>query len=400
MPKIALTPYIVKNTICPDGKQKLDLFDQDCKGLMLEIRSTGGKTYYFRYQDVRGKTRHLKLADADDVSLSQARSLVDKKRNQLAMGEDPSEQKSALKKVPTVYEFIYERYIPFAKGYKRSWITDEGLLRNHVVPHWGKRYMDEITKQDFIKLITDHRKTHAPGSCNRLLILVKYLFNLAMRWEVTGVKSNPTDGFPMFEEHNTRERFLTKEEAASLYREVKRSENRMLQYIVPMLILTGARKAEVLNSKWEDFDLEKQTWRIPITKGGKARYVPLSDGAISLLNSMPRIPDCPYAFPNPDTEKPFVSIFYSWHRARTLAGLADLRIHDLRHSFASFLVNAGRSLYEVQRILGHTHIKTTQRYSHLSHDSLLSAANEAAKCVPLSMTIAATQPVGAAHMLS
>lgn len=89
-------------------------------------------------------------------------------------------------------------------------------------------------------------------------------------------------------------------------------------------------------------------------------------------------------FPNPDSLKPYVHIFSSWNTARKKAGLPDVRIHDLRHSFASFLVNSGRSLYEVQKILGHTQVKTTQRYAHLSQDALVSAANEVGKIIPLS----------------
>jgi site-specific recombinase XerD len=109
--------------------------------------------------------------------------------------------------------------------------------------------------------------------------------------------------------------------------------------------------------------------------------VPISDGVIHLLQSVPNT--CDYVFANPKTRKPFVSIFCSWNTARKSVGLDEVRIHDLRHSFASFLVNNGRSLYEVQRILGHTQIKTTQRYAHLSNDSLLAAANEVSKAVPI-----------------
>ena len=157
----------------------------------------------------------------------------------------------------------------------------------------------------------------------------------------------------------------------------------MLRYIVPMLILTGARKREVLDARWADFDIERHQWRIPVTKTGKARFVPISDGAIKLLASIPRINGCSWAFANPKTCKPFVSIFYSWDTARQSAGLSDVRLHDLRHSFASFLVNAGRSLYEVQKILGHTQIKTTQRYAHLAQETLLEAANTVARTVPM-----------------
>ena len=380
---ILLTTALVNSATCPAPKKKADFFDVNCKGLMLEVRTSGGKTYYLRYQDARGKTRHLKLADAADVSLTQARTLAAQRRNQIAMGHDPSESKALLKRVPTVSAFIHDSYLPFIKSYKRSWSTDEGLLRNHVEPLWGKRYLDQITKQDVIKLITDQRKTHAPGSCNRLLILLRYVFNLAIKWEVPSVKNNPTKGFPLMEENNKRERYLTQQEAAALYAELKQSENPMLQLIIPMLILTGARKREVLDAKWSDFDLERQSWRISISKSGKARHVPLSDGVIALLATVPRLPKCPWAFANPKTGLPYQSFYCSWNRARTRAGLADVRIHDLRHSFASSLVNGGRSLYEVQRILGHTQIKTTQRYAHLSQDSLIAAANEATKLMPL-----------------
>ena len=182
-------------------------------------------------------------------------------------------------------------------------------------------------------------------------------------------------------EDNKQERFLTSEEAEVLYEKLKLSENTMLQYIVPMLILTGARKREVLDARWEDFDFERRSWRIHTTKLGRPRHVPLSDGAVALLNSMKRYSDCPWAFPNPKTLKPYMSIFCSWDTARKAAGLKEVRIHDLRHSFASFLVNSGRTLYEVQQLLGHTQIKTTARYSHLSQDTLLDASNAVTRAV-------------------
>ena len=101
----------------------------------------------------------------------------------------------------------------------------------------------------------------------------------------------------------------------------------MLRFIFPMLILTGARKREVLDAKWSDFDLSRRAWRIPITKSGRARHVPLSDGALTLLATMPRKSDCEWAFANPETGKPYVSIFYAWNSARNSVGLSDVRIH-------------------------------------------------------------------------
>lgn len=383
MATITLTASFVKSATCPPDKKKVDFFDHDCKGLMLEVRISGGRTFYLRYADERGKVRQCKLADAADVTLAQARTLADKRRTQIAMGEDPLQRKAELKAIPTVSQFIHERYLPFVKTYKKSWECDRGLLKNHIESVWGDRYLDQITKQDVVALITKHRETHAAGSCNRLLILLRYIFNLAVKWEIPGIKTNPTAGFALLPDANKRERYLTREEAARLYETLLDSENQQLQHIVAMLILTGARKREVLDARWEDFDIERRMWRIPVTKLGKARYVPLSDGALTVLRLMPHRPKCPWVFPNPDTGKPFVSIFFAWNTARKQAGLADVRLHDLRHSFASFLINAGRSLYEVQRLLGHTQVRTTQRYAHLSQESLLSAANAATEAAAL-----------------
>lgn len=386
MPSALLTQQQVSTYTCPTDKKKVDYFDTQTKGLVLEVRISGGKTFYLRYQDERSKTRTIKLADARDVTLSQARTLADKARNQIAMGNDPLKRKQAIRQVPTFSQFIEEQYLPYVKSYKRSWETDVSLLKNHLLPRFSKKYLDEITRDDIVKMHSSRMTEGAkPGSANRLLIMMRYIFNLALRWDVPNLSSNPTKGVPLFEENNKQERYLSNEEAQRLYAVVKNSDNRMLQYIIPMLILTGARKREVLDAKWTDFDIVNRRWRIPMTKNGKARYVPLSDGAIQILTTVPQLNDCPWVFANPSTRKPFVSIFYAWDTARKQAGLEDVRIHDLRHSFASMLVNSGRTLYEVQQLLGHTQVKTTQRYSHLSQETLLDAANAATRSIGLQL---------------
>ena len=383
MSSVALSPEIVKSLICPKDKTKITIFDRLCKNLVIEANQSGRKTYYFRYKDKRNVTRQPKLSDANNITLKQVRSLVDNYRSMILMGEDPFAKKKALKQVPTIAEFIANSYLPYIKTYKRSWDTDVSLIKNHILPNFGKLYLDAFTKQDLIAFIGQHVKTHKPGSVNRVIILLRYIFNCAMRWETAGVSKNPTVGIPLLEENNKQERYLTATEANALIGALKHSENQMLQFIIPMLILTGARKNEVLKAKWTDFNIEQRVWRIPLAKSGKARHVPMSDGVLSLLDAVPLHDDCPYVFANPKTLKPYVSFFSAWNTVRKSVGLGDVRVHDLRHSFASFLVNSGRSLYEVQRILGHTQIKTTQRYAHLSQDSLLAAANEISKAVPL-----------------
>lgn len=146
------------------------------------------------------------------------------------------------------------------------------------------------------------------------------------------------------------------------------------------MLACGATKREVLDARWEDFDLDRRLWRIPMTKLGRPRHVPMSDGVLRLLDSVPRM-ESPWVFVNPKTLRPFVSIFCAWDTARNKAGLADVGIHDLRHSFASLLINSGSAFYEVHHILGHTQVKTTQRYAHLSQDTLLAAANAATRAL-------------------
>lgn len=382
MATLKLNQSAIGNARCPEGRGKLEISDSACKGLFLEVRKSGGKTFYLRYTNNRGRQQQYRIGDASVISLVQARQLAQQLKGQVLLGEDPKETRKTERQTPTFAEFIERQYMPHIRSYKKSWETDVSLLKNHLLPRFGKRYIDQITRQDITQMHSERKASGAAaGSANRLLIMMRYIFNLALRWELPGIKSNPTKNVPLMLENNRRERYLTGDETRRLYESVCKSDNHMLQLIVPMLILTGARKREVLDAKWEDFDFERRLWRIPTTKLGKPRHLPLSDGVMSLLSTMPRNLKSDYVFANPKTNKPFVSIFCAWNTARKKADLSDVRIHDLRHSFASLLINSGRSLYEVQKLLGHTQIKTTQRYAHLSPETLLDASNAATRAV-------------------
>jgi integrase len=171
---------------------------------------------------------------------------------------------------------------------------------------------------------------------------------------------------------------LTAEETQRLQRAVEASENPQLKHIIALLLLTGARRQELICAKWDEFDLERRQWRIPMSKSGRARHVPLSNAAVEVLRNLPRWEGCPYVIPNPKSRKPYRQIWRSWETARNLAGLPGLRLHDLRHSAASYMVNSGQSLYVVGKVLGHAQARTTQRYAHLSQDTLLAAVDGAA----------------------
>ena len=382
MPRLALTKSIIDQSQPPEGKVKLDLFDSECRCLMIEIRASGRKMFYFRFTDSRGKQRQIRIGLHGEISLDQARKLVAKYKNQLILGVDPFEEKEVRKQVPQFEEFVNSSYLPYIKTYKRSWACDVSILKNHLLPRLGKKYLDEISLPDLLKIHNARREAGAaPGSINRMVVLIRYIYNLAIKWNTPGVKDNPSKSIPMMEENNKKERYLTQPEAVRLYEAVCSSENLMLKHIVPMLILTGARKREVLDAKWADFDVVRRVWRIPISKSGRARHIPLAEGALHILERLPRIEGCEYPFANPTTKRPYANIFELWNTARCRAGLADVRLHNLRHSFASLLINQGRTLYEVQHLLGHTQVKTTQRYAHLSHDTLLDAANAATKAM-------------------
>jgi integrase len=391
-----------KFLIMDEGKRQ-NISDSQVRGLQLERLRLGFGKWRIRATSSDGRERIcMTLGDTSNLSLADARAAAQKISRSIAMGDNPKQQRQEGKLMPTVSAFIHDSYLPFVQGYKRSWKCDQGLLRKHIEPIWGTKYLDYITKPDVIALMAKHRTTHAPGSCNRLLILLRYVFSCSIKWEISGIKANPTAGIPLMKEDNVKERYLSEEEAQRLYAQLNQSDNKMLKFIIPMLLLTGARKREVLDARWEDFDYGRRLWRIHTTKLGKPRFVPMSDGVIKLLESVPRH-DSEWAFPNPKTLKPYVSIYYSWNTARIAAGLSDFRCHDARHSFASFLVNAGRSLYEVQRLLGHTQIKTTQRYAHLSQDTLLAATNAASNLLdhvfsPVALPLHTTPPtLGVQH---
>ena len=374
MPSMTLDANVVKSAVCPTSKGRLDLYDTAISGFILEVRPSGNKTYYLRYRDPHGKQRQYKIGDAQSLSFEQAKQAAQTLRAKVVLGENPSADKAELKKMPTLAEFAYERYLPYVKGYKRSWQKDESILKLHIIPRFGRLHLDEITTRDVSLFhLSLPSKGYAPGTANCILVLLRYMFNLARKWDFD--LKNPATGISKLEENNIQQRYLNPEETQRLYGCLQESGNTQLKYIVPLLLLTGCRKRELLDAQWAHVDIERRTWRIPLSKSGKARHVPLSLGVLAILAQLPRFEGCPYLVPNPETRRPYISIFAPWNRVRKLAGLPEVRMHDLRHSFASFLINSGRSLYEVQHLLGHAQSITTQRYAHLSQSTLLDAVD-------------------------
>ena len=402
MPNQFLSDLYIRTLNCPKERSHVEVFDSVLRGFYVDVLASGKKSFRLRYRFEK-KLRVVTLGDAQFISADEARAQAVNLLTKVKKGIDPTLTLAiALGLGPRLCDFLLEKYMPYVKSYKRSWQTDESMIRNHLQKDFGRKHMGSIGPADvaiFLQNMKD--KGYAPGTCNRALVLIRYSYELAIRWGEPGVERNSVKEIKNLRDDNKIERFLSEPQAHSLLEEVQKSESQMLAPIVMFLLYTGARKREVLDAKWQDIDFARKALRIPRTKSGKVRHVPLSEGAIELLYTLRDANDnhannqanankasaemslkmnspTGYVFANPKTGLAYNSFYYSWHAARCRAGLPDFRVHDLRHSFASFLVNSGRSLYEVQELLGHADIRTTSRYAHLAREKLV----EAVECIP------------------
>ena len=398
MPVLRLSAGSLPELACQPGKSKTDFRDLACKGLLLEVRATGGKTWYLTYVNQRGQRRQHRIGDLRDVSLGQARTLADRYRQSVAIGDDPSEQAARLKRIPTFADFVDLQFLPHIKLSKRSWKCDYSLLRCHILPAFGATPIDAIERSDVLAFqLAKLEEGLAPGTVYRLMVLLRHAFRMAIDWDVPGVRSNPCAKVPLPKVHNERQTFLSPDDAQLLLEAVRTSPNDQLEAIVMFLLLTGARKREALDAKWEHIHWDQRLWFIPITKTGHPRHVPLSDGSLLVLRRQRlKSADSPWVFPNPATGEPFINLYTSWNSARLRAGLGAVRMHDLRHSFASFLINDGRTLYEVQQLLGHRNSSMTQRYAHLAHHTLIAASNCASQALMSGALLESAEPSPAA----
>jgi integrase len=380
MPIIKLTQSIIENQLyCAEGKRKIELCDADVPGLICEVRASSQRsgTFYVRYKDLDGQTRYEKLGRTKDMLLADARKKAKQLKAEIHLGADPHVEAKAQKEVLSLDATFREHYTPYAAPRKRSFSRDEELYRLRIKDRFGNRRLNQISRQQIQTFHTELLQSGlAPATCDHHLKLLKRVFNLAIDWGLhTG--TNPVARVPMLNADNRIERYLDEAQLRRLVTVLRTDANRPVCNIALFLLSTGARLNEALSATWDQIDRDNRVWRIPAlnSKSKKTRAVPLNDSALEVLSQLDTKEG--YVFVNKETGKPYTTIAKVWERLRKAADVPKLRLHDLRHSFASMLINGGRTIYEVQRILGHSDTKVTERYAHLDQRTLQEAANSA-----------------------
>lgn len=378
MPKGKLDYLYCIRAIAEVGDRKVDHWDTVIPGLVLEVRPSKTATWALRFTDASGRQRQYKIGRFGDITVEQARKMAAKLRAEVVLGGNPRAEKERRRSIP-LYAEVAKQHLEYAKSHIKSHACTEMTLRRHLEPRWGKVPLDEIKTQDISKWLSSKLEEGlAPSSVERIRITFNRSFELASRWGIPGAEVNPVKNVERRKFDNARSRYLKPEEAARLHKAAAESDNPQLASIVALLLLTGARKMELLRARWADVDLDARLWLLPETKNGSHRYVPLSEQAVEVISKLPRWEGCEWLIPNPATRKPYNTIKRAWKTATEVAGLRDFRIHDCRHAFCSSAVAAGVDLYTVGKIVGHKDYKSSQRYSHHAGETLLRAVERSA----------------------
>lgn len=384
MPKLRLTPeFVSKGLTCPPEKSHVEYCDTEVVGLYVDVRpaSPGKGTFALRYK-ADGKSAHQKLGKTSEMSIAEARKAARELKARIQLGDGPQREAREREAAITYGAFMREHYLPHVRDRKRSWRRDEELFRLRIEARFGHVRLPEIARQQVQIFHSDLLKSGlAPATCDHHIKLIRQSLNLATEWEM--LDRNPLRGVKLFNADNKVEHYLDDAQLERLLAVLRTDDNRSVCRIALFLLSTGCRLNEALKATWGQIDPDTRVWRIPASnsKSKKVRSVPLNDSALAVLAEVGTRGRFEHLFVNEQTRARYTTIHKVWGRIRRSAGLPHLRIHDLRHMYASFLVNAGCTLYEVQQILGHSDPKVTQRYAHLTSQSLQKAANFASLAI-------------------
>ena len=382
MNKVKLTKRVVDGLMGRDKTYAVR--DAELAGFSVRVYSGGRRTFFYRYRVGGGRgapIREPKIGDFGPLSVDQARSIAKDWAAEVRRGGDPAATRNAEREAPTMAA-LFDRYLTdYALKRKKasSLRNDRRMIEKELKPAFGRMRVKDVTRQQI-------RAYHAsledkPFEANRRLALLSKAFSYAgdeLEWIPRG--DHPVKGVMRFKEEGRR-RYLSEDEIMRLGVALKKAEEGQLEraislYAVAMLrlvLLTGARHSEILTLRWDEVNLTRGCLELEDSKTGR-KEIYLSSAARAVLASLPRQIHNPYVIVGAKPNSHLVNIKDPWATIRRDAGLEDVRIHDLRHNFASLGARAGMSLPLIGKLLGHKSVQTTARYAHLSDDPLHAAA--------------------------
>ena len=369
-----LTKKYLENTQ-PREKEKIH-WDSGYKGFGVRVSPMGRKTFVVQYRQ-GSRTRRVSLGIFGNLTVEEARRKAKKILGAVAGGDDPAERISQFRKTPTMADvcdkFLKEHVAPRLKP-----STQKEYRRNieiYILPKFRTFKVSEISKHDIAQ--AHFELADKPYQANRNLGVLSRIFNLCEVWGYRAEGTNPCRHIKKYKEKK-RECFLTQSQIARLIAVLDESvldgsESLHVASAFKLLLLTGCRLGEIQTLRW--CDIQPNHIELPDGKTGYRR-LPLSPDAALVLNNIPKLPSNPYVIVGINSGQYCTDLQKPWRRIRAKVGIPNVRIHDLRHTFASHAVMAGHPLPIVGRLLGHTQIQTTMRYAHLADQEVASAASD------------------------
>jgi integrase len=356
------------------------VWDDELSGFGLKVTPTGRKVYIVQYRlgGRRGRTRRVTIGQHGELTPASARIEAKRLLGEVALGRDPASDRDRLKADKSLTAVLDQFMSQHVKSkLKASTAREyERICELYVMPRLGCRPVSDIKRQDIAKL--HHELASKPYQANRTLALLSKFFNWAEKHGLRPDGSNPCRHIEKYRE-GRRERFLSEDELARLGNalvkaETEESATPWAIAAVRLLIFTGARLSEILTLKWDYVDVSRGLLLLPDSKTGK-KAIRLNEPARSVLDSLARVEGNPYAICGERPGRHLVNLQKPWRRIRRVAKLDDVRLHDLRHSFASVGAASGQSLVVIGKMLGHSQPATTARYAHLADDPVKAASD-------------------------
>ena len=366
------------------------LWDKELHGFGLKVTPAGSKVYLVQYQlgGRKGRTRRVTIGRHGEVTPTFARAEAKRLLGEIAAGRDPAVERDKAKAsnslAVVLEQFMSEHVRPKLKALTAS--EYQRTARLHILPRLGRHLIGEVKRTDIARL--HHEMSAKPYQANRTLALLSKFFGWAEKYGLRVDGSNPCRHVEKYREAR-RERFLSQVELARLgdaLREAERNNSCSPWVIaaIRLLTFTGARRNEILTLRWEHVSDEYESLMLPDSKTGR-KAIHLNAPALALLRTIPRLEGNPYVICGEKAGQHLVNLEQPWRRIRKAAKLDDVRLHDLRHSFASVAASGGQSLVVIGKMLGHSQPATTARYAHLADDPVKAASDAVGRHIAAAM---------------